>query len=61
MRRRCFFIGKSEETINRIVDACTLGRLGEPKDVAPFVGLLASDAGEWINGQVVRVNGGFVV
>ncbi|XP_054780214.1 NADPH-dependent aldehyde reductase-like protein, chloroplastic isoform X1 [Prosopis cineraria] len=56
-----FFEGKTEETIKRIVDACPLERLGEPKDVAHFVGFLASDAGEWINGQVVRVNGGFVV
>ncbi|XP_062165936.1 NADPH-dependent aldehyde reductase-like protein, chloroplastic [Alnus glutinosa] len=56
-----FFEGKSEETIKRIVDACPLGRLGEPKDVTHLVGFLASDAGEWINGQVIRVNGGFVV
>lgn len=56
-----FFAGKTEETIKRIVDACPLGRLGEPKDVAQLVGFLASDAGEWINGQIVRVNGGFVV
>ncbi|KAJ7961539.1 Short-chain type dehydrogenase/reductase-like protein [Quillaja saponaria] len=56
-----FFAGKTEETIKRIVDACPLGRLGEPKDVTQLVGLLASDAGEWINGQIVRVNGGFVV
>ncbi|KAF7845570.1 NADPH-dependent aldehyde reductase-like protein, chloroplastic [Senna tora] len=56
-----FFAGKSEETLNRLVDACPLGRLGEPKDVAQLVGFLASDAGEWINGQVVRANGGFVV
>ncbi|KAE8098366.1 hypothetical protein FH972_016435 [Carpinus fangiana] len=56
-----FFEGKSEETIKMIADACPLGRLGEPKDVTHVVGFLASDAGEWINGQVIRVNGGFVV
>ncbi|KAF5749181.1 short-chain dehydrogenase/reductase family protein [Tripterygium wilfordii] len=56
-----FFAGKTEETVNRLVGACPLGRLGEPKDVSQVVGFLASDAGEWINGQIIRVNGGFVV
>ncbi|XP_041012155.1 NADPH-dependent aldehyde reductase-like protein, chloroplastic [Juglans microcarpa x Juglans regia] len=56
-----FFAGKTEETIKRLVDGCPLGRLGEPKDVTQVVGFLASDAGEWINGQIIRVNGGFVV
>lgn len=56
-----FFAGKSEEMVKRIVEACPLGRLGEPDDVAKVVGFLVSDAGEWINGQIVRVNGGFVI
>ncbi|GAV59380.1 adh_short_C2 domain-containing protein [Cephalotus follicularis] len=56
-----FFAGKTEEMVKRIVDACPLGRLGEPKDINQVVGFLATDAGEWINGQVIRVNGGFTV
>ncbi|KAE8695447.1 Short-chain type dehydrogenase/reductase [Hibiscus syriacus] len=56
-----FFSGKTEETVQRFVDACPLGRLGEPKDIAGIVGFLVSDAGEWTNGQVIRVNGGVVV
>ncbi|XP_065852218.1 NADPH-dependent aldehyde reductase-like protein, chloroplastic [Euphorbia lathyris] len=56
-----FFAGKTEETIKRIVDAVPLGRLGQPKDVSEVVGFLATDAGEWINGQIIRVNGGFVI
>ncbi|ESW33923.1 hypothetical protein PHAVU_001G109700 [Phaseolus vulgaris] len=55
-----FFEGKSEETVNRIVQECPLGRLGEAKDVAPVVGFLATDASEWVNGQIVRVNGGYI-
>ncbi|KAH7855763.1 hypothetical protein Vadar_028580 [Vaccinium darrowii] len=55
-----FFAGKTEEMVRRVVDECPLSRLGESKDVAPVVGFLASDAGEWVNGQVVRVNGGYV-
>lgn len=56
-----FFEGKTEETIKRMADACPLGRLGEPEDISKVVGFLASDAGEWINGQAIKVNGGFVV
>ncbi|KAL6986922.1 3-oxoacyl-[acyl-carrier-protein] reductase [Sarracenia purpurea var. burkii] len=55
-----FFSGKTEEMVGRIVAECPLGRLGEPGDVASVVGFLASDGGEWVNGQVVRVNGGNV-
>nr|XP_043606062.1 NADPH-dependent aldehyde reductase-like protein, chloroplastic [Erigeron canadensis] len=55
-----FFEGKSEEMVKRSVDESPLGRLGVPEDVAPLVGFLASDAGEWVNGQIIRVNGGYV-
>ena len=33
-------------------------RLGEPSDIAAMAALLLSDDGEWINGQVLNVNGG---
>jgi NAD(P)-dependent dehydrogenase (short-subunit alcohol dehydrogenase family) len=33
-------------------------RLGRPEDVAGLATLLLSDDGEWINGQVIDVNGG---
>ncbi|KAI6673548.1 hypothetical protein NL676_001454 [Syzygium grande] len=55
-----FFAGKTEEMINKVIQECPHGRLGETKDVAPMVGFLATDAAEWINGQVIRVNGGYV-
>ena len=37
-----------------------MGRIGETKDVTPLVGFLCTDEGEWVNGQVIRVNGGSV-
>ncbi|KAL2480399.1 NAD(P)-binding Rossmann-fold superfamily protein [Abeliophyllum distichum] len=55
-----FFSGKTEEMVKKAVEVCPLGRLGETEDVAPVVGFLASDAGEWVNGQIIRVNGGYV-
>lgn len=36
------------------------GRLGTPEDIASAVGLLVSDEGGFINGQLLQVNGGVV-
>ncbi|XP_004493647.1 NADPH-dependent aldehyde reductase-like protein, chloroplastic [Cicer arietinum] len=55
-----FFEGKSEESVKKAVEESPFGRLGETKDIASVVGFLATDASEWINGQVIRVNGGYV-
>ncbi|KAK2975396.1 hypothetical protein RJ640_029269 [Escallonia rubra] len=55
-----FFAGKTEEMVKKVVEECPLSRLGQAEDVAPVVGFLAGDAGEWVNGQVIRVNGGYV-
>lgn len=55
-----FFAGKTEEMLQRFINEIPLDRLGMPEDVASLVGFLAGDGGEWVNGQIVRVNGGFV-
>lgn len=39
--------------------ASPLERLGQPEDIAGTVAFLAGPEGEWVNGQVLRVNGGF--
>lgn len=36
-------------------------RLGDPDDIAAMVAHLLSDEGEWINGQVISVDGGTVI
>ncbi|KAG2662207.1 NADPH-dependent aldehyde reductase-like protein, chloroplastic [Panicum virgatum] len=55
-----FYAGKSEERVAAVARECPMGRIGEPDDVAPVVGFLCTDAAGWINGQVIRVNGGYV-
>ncbi|XP_057547406.1 NADPH-dependent aldehyde reductase-like protein, chloroplastic [Amaranthus tricolor] len=55
-----FLAGADEKRIQGAIDASPMQRLGEPKDVAPLVGFLAGDSAEWVNGQIIRVNGGFV-
>ncbi|CAM0913413.1 unnamed protein product [Alopecurus aequalis] len=55
-----FYAGKSDERVKAVASECPMKRIGEPTDVAPVVGFLCSDAAGWINGQVIRVNGGYV-
>ena len=49
----------SEEARRDIARRYPVGRLGTPADVAAMVRFLASDAAEWITGQVYPVNGGY--
>ena len=44
---------------DRVTKMYPTRRLGTPDDVAPMVALLASEAGGWITGQVISINGGF--
>nr|GLL24443.1 short-chain type dehydrogenase/reductase-like isoform X2 [Ipomoea trifida] len=55
-----FFEGKSEEVIQKVIDESPLCRLGTTEDIAPVVAFLAGDGGGWVNGQTIRVNGGYV-
>lgn len=55
-----FLDGKSPETIERLAKLNPLERLGTPEDIAAAVAFLASPDGAWINGQVLRANGGMV-
>ncbi|MFC4913057.1 SDR family oxidoreductase [Actinomadura gamaensis] len=55
-----FLEGKDEATIQRLAQQPPLERLGTPEDIAEVVSFLASPAGHWVNGQVVRANGGII-
>jgi len=55
-----FLDGKSRDQIESIVHGIPLGRLGTPEDIADLVALLVSRPGHWVNGQVIRANGGMV-
>jgi 3-oxoacyl-[acyl-carrier protein] reductase len=54
-----FLKGKSEEQIAELSKMPPLERLGKPEDIASVVSFLAGPDGGWINGQVLRANGGF--
>jgi len=55
-----FLQGKSAELVARMARMNPLERLGTPEDIAASVSFLASPDGGWINGQVLRANGGIV-
>ncbi|KAA9001280.1 SDR family oxidoreductase [Affinibrenneria salicis] len=54
-----FFNGKSEQQIAHIASLAPLERIGTPQEIAAAVSFLAGADGGWVNGQVIRVNGGF--
>jgi 3-oxoacyl-[acyl-carrier protein] reductase len=55
-----FLHGKSEEQIQSFAKMAPLERLGQPEDIARVVTFLVGPEAAWVNGQVLRVNGGLV-
>jgi 3-oxoacyl-[acyl-carrier protein] reductase len=55
-----FLKGKSQDLVDRFAKMNPLERLGTPQDIAGVVAFLAGPDGSWINGQVIRANGGMV-
>lgn len=49
------------ETLDALAQETPLGRLGTPKDIADAAVFLCSDRADFITGQVLGVNGGFVL
>ncbi|CAL9360954.1 3-oxoacyl-[acyl-carrier-protein] reductase FabG [Streptomyces sp. enrichment culture] len=55
-----FLEGKTPEQIEQLAGAAPLERLGSPEDIAHAVAFLTGPEGHWVNGQVLRANGGMV-
>jgi 3-oxoacyl-[acyl-carrier protein] reductase len=55
-----FLKDKPPELVDRLAKMAPLERLGEPADIAAVVSFLAGPDGAWVNGQVLRANGGIV-
>ena len=49
------------EEITEFVEGIPLGRMGSADEVAAAIEFLASDKAEYITGQILGVNGGFVI
>lgn len=55
-----FLEANDEETIAQRAKQPPLERLGTPEDIAGVVAFLAGPEGHWVNGQILRANGGIV-
>ena len=55
-----FLQGKPPEVVDRLSKLAPIERLGQPEDIAAVVAFLAGPDGGWVNGQVLRANGGIV-
>jgi 3-oxoacyl-[acyl-carrier protein] reductase len=55
-----FLNGKPQELVERLSKLAPLERLGQPQDIAAAVAFLAGADGGWINGQILRANGGII-
>jgi 3-oxoacyl-[acyl-carrier protein] reductase len=53
-----FLDGKSDEQIAAFSKMAPLERLGQPDDIASVVAFLVGPDAAWVNGQVLRANGG---
>lgn len=51
----------SKEDMQTLIDETPIQRIGTPSDVAKLVLFLASDGADFITGQVISPNGGFVI
>lgn len=60
VKTELFMKGKSEEQIAMLSKMNSFGRLGETEDIADVIELLVSDKANWITGQTIKVNGGFI-
>ena len=54
-----FLTGKADAQIEGLSKLSPLQRLDQPEDIANVVSFLAGPNGGWVNGQVLRANGGF--
>lgn len=53
-----FLDGKTEEQVQRFAKMPPLERLGQPEDIAGVVAFLVGPDAGWVNGQILRANGG---
>jgi 3-oxoacyl-[acyl-carrier protein] reductase len=53
-----FVDGKTEEQIQTFAKMPPLQRLGQPDDIASVVSFLVGPDAGWVNGQILRANGG---
>ena len=52
---------KNPELVKGLTSKTPLGRLGQPEDVAATAAFLAADESDFITGNVILVDGGWII
>ncbi|CUM64917.1 uncharacterized protein PRCAT00002535001 [Priceomyces carsonii] len=50
----------SKETVDLFKEICPFKRIGTPEEIASLALFLSSSDSSWVNGQIIRANGGYV-
>lgn len=56
-----FYDGKTDDIVKHVTSLIPIGRLGKPEEIADMVAMVAKPESGLLNGQVIRINGGFTV
>jgi NAD(P)-dependent dehydrogenase (short-subunit alcohol dehydrogenase family) len=59
--RQAQSVMSDREQMDRYLARCPAGRVGDPREFAGLALLLASDAGGYINGQTINIDGGYSI
>ncbi|KAF9435873.1 hypothetical protein BGZ76_005344 [Entomortierella beljakovae] len=55
-----FRAGKTDAQVKAVENTAPSKRLGQPEEIANAVAFFASEDASWVNGQILRVNGGAI-
>ena len=61
LKRMANELNLSIEELNDFVNEIPLGRIGSADEIAAAIEFLASDKADYITGQILGINGGFVI
>lgn len=53
--------GKPQQLIDAIASTNPYKKIGQPEDIARAVAYLSGGGSAWVNGQILRVNGGMTI
>jgi len=51
----------TQQALENVAKATPIGRLGQPREIADVIAVLCSERASFIQGQVIEVNGGFLM
>ena len=53
-----YLTGKTQSQLDYVAGLNPMGRIGAPEDIAAIVSAMVGGDADWVNGQIIRANGG---